>query len=96
MSRDLAKKYYDYRAQVLDVCTISKEKYPGAMVANYTDGDRSWHHTHQEKLYILVQLISNSTSYFFFVAGRYRQSSDIVTRRKKLILDNESIYTYRL
>lgn len=63
MSSDLAKNITT-QAQVLDVVN-NKEKYPGAMVATYTDGDRSWT-THQGTYTVASNQYSTR---FFFVAG---------------------------
>lgn len=52
------------QAQVLDVVN-HKENYPGAMVATYTDGDRSWT-THQGTYTVASNQYSTR---FFFVAG---------------------------
>lgn len=52
------------QAQVLDV-VAHKENYPGAMVATYTDGDRSWT-THQGTYTVASNQYSTR---FFFVAG---------------------------
>lgn len=63
MSSDLAKNITT-QDQVLDVVN-HKEKYPGAMVATYTDGDRSWT-THQGTYTVASNQYSTR---FFFVAG---------------------------
>ena len=63
MSSDLAKNITT-QAQVLDVVN-HKENYPGAMVATYTDGDRSWT-THQGTYTVASNQYSTR---FFFVAG---------------------------
>ena len=52
------------QVQVLDVVN-HKENYPGAMVATYTDGDRSWT-THQGTYTVASNQYSTR---FFFVAG---------------------------
>lgn len=63
MSSDLAKDITT-QDQVLDVVN-HKENYPGAMVATYTDGDRSWT-THQGTYTVASNQYSTR---FFFVAG---------------------------
>lgn len=63
MSSDLAKNITT-QEQVLDVVN-HKENYPGAMVATYTDGDRSWT-THQGTYTVASNQYSTR---FFFVAG---------------------------
>lgn len=63
MSSDLAKNITT-QDQVLDVVN-HKENYPGAMVATYTDGDRSWT-THQGTYTVASNQYSTR---FFFVAG---------------------------
>ena len=63
MSSDLAKNITT-QVQVLDVVN-HKENYPGAMVATYTDGDRSWT-THQGTYTVASNQYSTR---FFFVAG---------------------------
>lgn len=63
MSSDLAKNITT-QDQVLHVVN-HKEKYPGAMVATYTDGDRSWT-THQGTYTVASNQYSTR---FFFVAG---------------------------
>ncbi len=63
MSSDLAKNITT-QGQVLDVVN-HKENYPGAMVATYTDGDRSWT-THQGTYTVASNQYSTR---FFFVAG---------------------------
>lgn len=72
MSSDLAKNITT-QAQVLDVVN-NKEKYPGAMVATYTDGDRSWT-THQGTYTVASNQYSTR---FFFVAGSTASNIDIV------------------
>lgn len=63
MSSNLAKNITT-QGQVLDVVN-HKENYPGAMVATYTDGDRSWT-THQGTYTVASNQYSTR---FFFVAG---------------------------
>lgn len=63
MSSELAKNITT-QDQVLDVVN-NKEKYPGAMVATYRDGDRSWT-THQGTYTVASNQYSTR---FFFVAG---------------------------
>lgn len=63
MSSDLAKNITT-QDQVLHVVN-HKENYPGAMVATYTDGDRSWT-THQGTYTVASNQYSTR---FFFVAG---------------------------
>ena len=63
MSSDLAKSITT-QDQVLDVVN-NKEKYPGAMVATYRDGDLSWT-THQGTYTVASNQYSTR---FFFVAG---------------------------
>ena len=63
MSSDLAKNITT-QTQVLDVVN-NKENYPGAMVATYRDGDRSWT-THQGTYTVASNQYSTR---FFFVAG---------------------------
>ena len=63
MSSNLAKNITT-QGQVLDVVN-HKENYPGAMVATYTDGDRSWT-THQGTYTVSSNQYSTR---FFFVAG---------------------------
>lgn len=70
MSSDLAKNITT-QAQVLDVVN-NKEKYPGAMVATYTDGDRSWT-THQGTYTVASNQYSTR---FFFVAGSTASNID--------------------
>lgn len=72
MSSDLAKNITT-QAQVLDVVN-NKEKYPGAMVATYTDGDRSWT-THQGTYTVASNQYSTR---FFFVAGSTASNIDTV------------------
>lgn len=72
MSSDLAKNITT-KAQVLDVVN-NKEKYPGAMVATYTDGDRSWT-THQGTYTVASNQYSTR---FFFVAGSTASNIDTV------------------
>lgn len=72
MSSDLAKGITT-QAQVLDVVN-NKEKYPGAMVATYTDGDRSWT-THQGTYTVASNQYSTR---FFFVAGSTASNIDTV------------------
>ena len=72
MSSDLAKGITT-QAQVLDVVN-HKEKYPGAMVATYTDGDRSWT-THQGTYTVASNQYSTR---FFFVAGSTASNIDTV------------------
>lgn len=61
------------QAQVLDVVN-NKEKYPGAMVATYRDGDRSWT-THQGTYTVASNQYSTR---FFFVAGSTASNIDTV------------------
>ena len=63
MSSEMAQNITT-QAQVLDVVN-NKENYPGAMVATYTDGDRSWT-THQGTYTVASNQYSTR---FFFVAG---------------------------
>lgn len=63
MSSEMAQNITT-QAQVLDVVN-NKENYPGAMVATYTDGDRSWT-THQGTYNVASNQYSTR---FFFVAG---------------------------
>lgn len=63
MSSEMAQNITT-QAQVLDVVN-NKESYPGAMVATYTDGDRSWT-THQGTYTVASNQYSTR---FFFVAG---------------------------
>lgn len=63
MSSEMAQNITT-QAQVLDVVN-NKENYPGAMVATYTDGDRSWA-THQGTYTVASNQYSTR---FFFVAG---------------------------
>lgn len=63
MSSNLAKNITT-QGQVLDVVN-HKENYPGAMVATYTDGDRSWT-THQGTYTVASNQYSTR---FFFVVG---------------------------
>lgn len=72
MSSDLAKNITT-QDQVLDVVN-NKEKYPGAMVATYTDGDRSWT-THQGTYTVASNQYSTR---FFFVAGSTASNIDTV------------------
>lgn len=72
MSSDLAKGITT-QAQVLDVVN-NKEKYPGAMVATYTDGDRSWT-THRGTYTVASNQYSTR---FFFVAGSTASNIDTV------------------
>ena len=63
MSSEMAQNITT-QAQVLDVVN-NKENYPGAMVATYTDGDRSWT-THQGTYTVASNQYSTR---FFFVVG---------------------------
>ena len=63
MSSEMAQNITT-QAQVLEVVN-NKENYPGAMVATYTDGDRSWT-THQGTYTVASNQYSTR---FFFVAG---------------------------
>lgn len=63
MSSEMAQNITT-QAQVLDVVN-NKENHPGAMVATYTDGDRSWT-THQGTYTVASNQYSTR---FFFVAG---------------------------
>lgn len=63
MSSEMAQNITT-QAQVLDVVN-NKENYPGAMVATYTDGDRSWT-THQGTYTVASNQYSTR---FFFVTG---------------------------
>ena len=63
MSSEMAQNITT-QAQVLDVVN-NKENYPGAMVATYTDGDRSWT-THQGTYTVASNQYSTR---FFFVAN---------------------------
>ena len=63
MSSEMAQNITT-QAQALDVVN-NKENYPGAMVATYTDGDRSWT-THQGTYTVASNQYSTR---FFFVAG---------------------------
>lgn len=63
MSSEMAQNITT-QAQVLDVVN-NKESYPGAMVATYTDGDRSWT-THQGTYTVASNQYSTR---FFFIAG---------------------------
>lgn len=63
MSSEMAQNITT-QAQVLDVVN-NKENYPGAMVATYTDGDRSWT-THQGTYTVASNQYSTR---IFFVAG---------------------------
>lgn len=63
MSSEMAQNITT-QAQVLAVVN-NKENYPGAMVATYTDGDRSWT-THQGTYTVASNQYSTR---FFFVAG---------------------------
>ena len=63
MSSEMAQNITT-QAQVLDVVN-NKENYSGAMVATYTDGDRSWT-THQGTYTVASNQYSTR---FFFVAG---------------------------
>lgn len=63
MSSEMAQNITT-QAQALDVVN-NKESYPGAMVATYTDGDRSWT-THQGTYTVASNQYSTR---FFFVAG---------------------------
>lgn len=63
MSSEMAQNITT-QAQVLDVVN-NKESYPGAMVATYTDGDRSWT-THQGTYTVASNQYSTR---FYFVAG---------------------------
>lgn len=74
MSSEMAQNITT-QAQVLDVVN-NKESYPGAMVATYTDGDRSWT-THQGTYTVASNQYSTR---FFFVAGN--------TASNKLIVGN--------
>lgn len=72
MSSDLAKNITT-QDQVLHVVN-HKENYPGAMVATYTDGDRSWT-THQGTYTVASNQYSTR---FFFVAGSTASNIDTV------------------
>lgn len=74
MSSEMAQNITT-QAQVLDVVN-NKENYPGAMVATYTDGDRSWT-THQGTYTVASNQYSTR---FFFVAGN--------TASNKLTVEN--------
>ncbi|WP_415975485.1 VWA domain-containing protein [Eubacterium ramulus] len=72
MSSEMAQNITT-QAQVLDVVN-NKENYPGAMVATYTDGDRSWT-THQGTYTVASNQYSTR---FFFVAGNTASNNLIV------------------
>ena len=72
MSSEMAQNITT-QAQVLDVVN-NKENYPGAMVATYTDGDRSWT-THQGTYTVASNQYSTR---FFFVAGSTASNIDTV------------------